>query len=134
MRRTVRAVGPASAETVWQRYVRTACWQTWAPQIRAVEAEAELRAGMRGRVVPVVGPGVDFAVEAVDHEARTWSWRVRVGPVRMRLWHAVRDDPPFGAETELLIEGPSAVVVVYAPVARLALRRLVSQGGGERAR
>jgi len=134
VRRTVRAVGPANAETVWQRYVRTACWPTWAPQIRAVEAEAELRAGMRGRVVPVVGPRVDFVVEAVDHEARTWCWRVRVGPVRMRLWHAVRDRAPFGAETELRIEGPAAVVVVYAPVARLALRRLVSQGSGGRAR
>ncbi|MEU8563736.1 SRPBCC family protein [Streptomyces cyaneofuscatus] len=134
MRRTVRAVGAASAETVWQRYVRTDCWPTWAPQIRAVEAEAELRAGMRGRVVPVVGPGVGFLVEAVDHEARTWSWRVRIGPVRMRLWHAVRERAPSGAETELRIEGPAPVVVVYAPLARLALRRLVSPGDGGRAR
>ncbi|MFD3410152.1 SRPBCC family protein [Streptomyces cyaneofuscatus] len=134
MRRTVRAVGAASAERVWQRYVRTACWPTWAPQIRAVEAGTELRAGMRGRVVPVVGPRVDFVVEAVDHEARTWCWRVRVGPVRMRLWHAVRDRAPFGAEAELRIEGPAPAVVVYAPLARLALRRLVSQGSGGRAR
>ncbi|MET9927425.1 MULTISPECIES: SRPBCC family protein [unclassified Streptomyces] len=132
MRRTVSAVGSASAERVWQRYVRTACWPVWAPQIRAVKAEVELRAGMRGRVVPLVGPGVDFLVEAVDHEARTWSWRVRVGPVRMRLWHAVRDRAPFGAETELRIDGPAAVVLVYAPLARLALRRLVSPGNGER--
>lgn len=128
MRRTVRAVGSASAERVWNRYVQTACWPAWAPQIRTVEAEARLRAGMRGRVVPVVGPGVDFLVEAVDHEARTWCWRVRVGPVRMRLWHAVRERPPFGAETELRIEGSAAVVVAYAPLARLALRRLVSPG------
>ncbi|WTF39887.1 SRPBCC family protein [Streptomyces cyaneofuscatus] len=127
-------MGAASAERVWQRYVRTACWPTWAPQIRAVEAEAELRVGMRGRVVPVVGPRVDFVVEAVDHEARTWCWRVRVGPVRMRLWHAVRERAPSGAETELRVEGPAPVVVVYAPLARLALRRLVSQGSGGRAR
>lgn len=133
MRRTVRAVGSVSAEKVWERYVETACWPVWAPQIRTVEAaEARLRAGMRGRVVPVVGPRVDFLVEAVDHEARTWCWRVRVGPVRMRLWHAVRDRAPSGAETELRIEGPAAVVVVYAPLARLALRRLVSPGNGER--
>jgi len=121
----VRAVGTASAETVWQRYVRTAAWPTWAPQIRAVEAEAELRAGMRGRVVPVVGPGITFVVEAVDHEARTWRWRVRAGPVRMRLWHAVRVGTPYGTETELRIEGPAPVVVAYAPLARRALRRLV---------
>ncbi|MFI5721664.1 SRPBCC family protein [Streptomyces cyaneofuscatus] len=127
-------MGAASAERVWQRYVRTACWPEWAPQIRAVEAEAELRAGMRGQVVPLVGPRVGFLVEAVDHEARAWCWRVRVGPVRMRLWHAVRELAPSGAETELRIEGPAAVVMVYAPLARLALRRLVSPGEGGRAR
>ncbi|WP_434975795.1 SRPBCC family protein [Streptomyces cyaneofuscatus] len=130
MRRTVRAVGGASVEMVWQRYVRTSAWSTWAPQIRAVEAGAELRAGMCGRVVPVVGPGVSFVVEAVDHEARTWCWRVRAGPVQMRLWHAVRALTPSGTETELRIEGPAAVVVMYAPLARRALRRLVSPGTG----
>ncbi|WP_307124412.1 SRPBCC family protein [Streptomyces sp. B1I3] len=118
-------MGAASAETVWQRYVRTAAWPLWAPQIRAVEAEAELRAGMRGRVVPVVGPRVAFVVEAVDHQARTWRWRVRAGPVRMRLWHAVRTRTPAATETELCIDGPTLVVVAYAPLARRALRRLV---------
>ncbi|WSV65599.1 SRPBCC family protein [Streptomyces sp. NBC_01013] len=113
-------------ETVWQRYVRTAAWPTWAPQIRAVESEAELRAGMRGRVVPVVGPGVSFVIEAVDHQARTWRWRVQAGPVRMRLWHAVRARTPSGTETELHIDGPAPVVVAYAPVAHRALRRLVA--------
>lgn len=118
-------MGAAPVETVWKRYVRTAAWNSWAPQIRAVEAEAELRAGMRGRVVPVVGPGVDFVVEAVDHRARTWQWRVRMGPVRMRLWHGVRARTPSGTEAELRLDGPAPVVVAYAPLARRALRRLV---------
>ncbi|MGW5866454.1 SRPBCC family protein [Streptomyces sp. NPDC055239] len=121
----MRAVGAASVDTVWQRYVRTAAWPTWAPQIRAVEAEAELRAGMRGRVVPVVGPGVAFVIEAVDHQAHTWRWRVQAGPVRMRLWHAVRARTPSGTETDLHIDGPALVVVAYAPLAQRALRRLV---------
>ncbi|MEU2251091.1 hypothetical protein [Streptomyces sp. NPDC019224] len=77
MRRTVRATGSASVESVWLRYIRTEAWTTWAPQIRAVEAEAELRVGLRGRVVPVVGPSIAFVVEAVDQQARTWQWRVR---------------------------------------------------------
>lgn len=121
----MRAVGAASTESVWRRYVRTAAWASWAPQIRAVEAEAELRAGMRGRVVPVVGPGIGFVVEAVDHRALTWQWRVHAGPVRMRLWHAVRARTPHGTEAELRLDGPAPVVVAYAPLARRALRRLV---------
>ncbi|MFJ6712121.1 SRPBCC family protein [Streptomyces sp. NPDC091265] len=118
-------MGAADVETVWQRYVRTAAWSTWAPQIRAVEAEAELRAGMRGRVVPVVGPSVAFVIEAVDHRARTWRWRVQVGPVRMRLWHSVRARTPSGAEAELHIDGPAPAVIAYAPLAHRALRHLV---------
>ncbi|MFH8487579.1 SRPBCC family protein [Streptomyces longisporoflavus] len=125
MRRTVRAAGAASVRTVWQRYADTAAWSTWAPQIRSVEAERKLRAGMRGRVRPVVGPGIAFVVEAVDHEAHTWQWRVRLGPVRMRLWHAVLPRDPSGTIAELRIEGPMPVVVAYAPLARRALRRLV---------
>ncbi|WP_371128099.1 SRPBCC family protein [Streptomyces sp. 2131.1] len=125
MRRTVRATGSASVESVWRRYIRTEAWTTWAPQIRAVEAEAELRVGLRGRVVPVVGPSIAFVVEAVDHQARTWQWRVQAGPVRMRLWHAVRPRPPFGTETELRIDGPTPLVIAYAPLARRALHRLV---------
>ncbi|MEW1615748.1 MULTISPECIES: SRPBCC family protein [unclassified Streptomyces] len=126
MRSTVHAVGPASVETAWDRYVRTEAWPTWSPQIKAVESEAELRAGMRGRVVPVVGPSVAFVVEHVDHQARTWQWRVQVGPVRMRLWHAVRAHSPSGSRTELRIDGPAPVVIGYAPLARRALRRLVA--------
>ncbi|MFF1699843.1 SRPBCC family protein [Streptomyces sp. NPDC058257] len=118
-------MGAASVEAVWQRYIRTAAWPAWAPQIRAVETEAALRAGMRGRVVPVVGPGVAFVIEAVDHQAHTWRWRVQAGPVRMRLWHVVRARTPSGTETELHIEGPTLVVVAYTPLAQRALRRLV---------
>ncbi len=119
------AVGAASVESGWLRYVRTAAWSTWAPQIRAVEAEAELRMGMRGLVMPVMGPGVGFVVEAVDHRARTWRWRVRVGPVGMRLWHTVRAGTPIGTEAEVRIDGTAPVVIACAPLARRALRRLV---------
>lgn len=92
---------------------------------RAVEAEAELRVGMRGRVMPVMGPGVGFVVDAVDHRARTWRWRVRVGPVGMRLWHTVRAGTPIGTEAEVRIDGTAPLVIACAPLARRALRRLV---------
>ncbi|MEU6674204.1 SRPBCC family protein [Streptomyces sp. NPDC046925] len=128
MQRTVRAEGPASVDAVWQRYVRTSAWSSWAPQIRAVEAERELREGMRGRVRPVAGPSVAFVVEAVDHQAHTWQWRVRMGPVRLRLWHAVLPRDPSGTITELRIDGPAPLVMAYAPVARRALQRLVGHG------
>ncbi|MEU6845289.1 SRPBCC family protein [Streptomyces sp. NPDC046716] len=117
--------GAADAETVWERYARPARWPTWAPQIRSVETEPALRAGMRGRVRPVVGPAVRFVVTAVDHDARTWSWRVRAGPFRLRLDHAVDRCGSSGAATRLTLAGPAPVVLAYAPLARRALRRLV---------
>ncbi|MGY0021511.1 SRPBCC family protein [Streptomyces sp. cg35] len=125
MRLTLRAQGAADVDTVWQRYAQPALWPTWAPQIRSVETEHELRAGMRGRLRPVAGPAVRFVVTAVDHRARTWSWRVQAGPARMRLWHAVRPSGGTGAVTRLRIEGPVLVVLAYAPLARRALRHLV---------
>ncbi|MFF7205598.1 SRPBCC family protein [Streptomyces sp. NPDC008141] len=125
MRLTLRAWGAAPPETVWQRYVQPALWPTWAPQIRSVDTEPELRAGMRGRLLPKAGPAVRFVVTAVDHEERTWSWRVQTGPVRMQLWHAVRPCKGSTTTTELRIEGPLLVVAAYAPLARRALHHLV---------
>ncbi|MFD8566924.1 SRPBCC family protein [Streptomyces sp. NPDC059639] len=122
---TLRAQGAADVDTVWQRYARPALWSTWAPQIRSVESEPELRAGMRGKVRPVAGPAVRFVVTAVDHEALTWTWRVQAGPFSLLLRHAVDRGGSTGAVTRLTVEGPAPVVLAYAPVARHALRRLV---------
>lgn len=122
----MRVSGAASVATVWRRYAQTSAWSTWAPQIRSVEAEAELREGMRGYVVPVLGPRVAFVVEAVDNRSHSWRWRVRVGPVRIRLWHTVRACTRTGTEAELHIEGAALIVMAYAPLARCALLRLVA--------
>ncbi|MHB9757384.1 SRPBCC family protein [Streptomyces sp. BYX5S] len=125
MRLRLRVQGAADVDTVWRRYAEPALWSTWAAQIRSVETEGVLRAGMRGRVKPVVGPAVRFVVTDVDVEARAWAWRVRAGPVRMQLGHTVDRSGVSGVSTRLTIEGPALVVLAYAPLARHALHRLV---------
>ncbi|MFI0237880.1 SRPBCC family protein [Streptomyces sp. NPDC016845] len=125
MRLTLRARGAANADTAWRRYLHPALWPTWAPQIRSVETGETLRAGMRGRLRPAVGPAVAFVITSVDPAARSWSWRVQAGPVRMRLWHEVRPYGASGAATRLRVEGALPVVLAYAPLALIALRRLV---------
>ena len=47
-----------------------------------------------------------------------------VGPVTLTLHHAVLEIST-GTETTLEIDGPPLVVLPYAPVAQVALRRLV---------
>ena len=128
----LHARGPLAPDLVWQRYARFDRWPTWSPQIRRVEvAEHELAAGVRGVVRGPLGLAVDFTVENVDERARTWSWTVSpVGPVRLpgvrlHLHHAVVALPDGGSLTTLDVGGPTAVVMAYAPVALVALRRLV---------
>ncbi|MCS0635467.1 SRPBCC family protein [Streptomyces sp. LP05-1] len=122
----LRAAGTAPVETVWRRYVTPGCWPEWSPQIRAVRVAGDrVVPGLRGEIRTVLGVGVPFVVEAVDEERRIWSWRVRLGPVRLRLRHEVRERPGGGALTELRVTGPVWAVAGYAPLARLALRRLV---------
>jgi hypothetical protein len=55
---------------------------------------------------------------------RTWSWRVRSGPVTLPLTPAVLAVGD-GTQTTLEIDGPAFVVLPYAPVAEVALQRLV---------
>ncbi|GAB3169283.1 hypothetical protein GCM10027162_08080 [Streptomyces incanus] len=122
---TLRAAGPALAEDVWSRYVSPACWPAWSPQIRAVRVAGErIAPGMRGEVVSLFGATASFVVECVDEERRQWTWRVRLGPVHMRLRHEVFPQAA-GSATTLRAEGPAVALAAYAGPARWALGRLV---------
>ncbi|MFH8800993.1 SRPBCC family protein [Streptomyces sp. NPDC017936] len=122
---TLHATGAAGPETVWQRYACVDEWASWSPQVKTVRAaERRLRAGMRGTVESRAGVRAAFVVEAVDHDRRTWTWRVRWGPVLLRLHHVVRAHAR-GCTTSLTMDGPGLALLAYAPLARLALRRLV---------
>jgi hypothetical protein len=121
------ASGPVAPATAWQRYVVLAEWPTWAGHIASVEADGDrLRPGLRGRVSGPFGVGVTFVVTAVDEAGRTWSWDVRWGPIELHLDHDVTARAGGGTRTGLELDGPAPVLLGYAPVARLALQRLVS--------
>jgi hypothetical protein len=125
MRRGVSASGALDPEVAWERYASPSAWPSWAPQIRRVEcAQDRLTPGLTGRVHGLIGVTADFEVLSVDEMLRTWSWRVRSGPVTLTLHHAVLavDD---GTQATLEIDGPALVVLPYAPIAEVALRRLV---------
>ena len=123
---TLHATGPLPLAEVWERYAEPARWPTWAPQITDVEVPVpRLAAGVTGRVRGPVGVTLPFAVESVDEAARRWSWTVTAGPVRLRLLHWVSEGPDGGSTTGLRITGPLPVVVGYAPLAQVAISRLV---------
>jgi hypothetical protein len=124
VRVTLRAHGDADPDVVWERYADLQEWPRWSPQITGVEASGtRLRAGLTGRVLGPLGLAVPFDVVAV-HERR-WSWEVRPFGLRIRLDHWVLSRLG-GAATELRMRGPAPLVLAYAPLAQLALRRLVS--------
>ncbi len=126
--------GTAPAALAWERYADPQLWPTWSPQIQRVQtAMPRLTAGGAGTVHAGLFPrptiGVPFEVLEVDEESMTWTWRVRLGPgglVRLQLAHGVRADGS-GSTTWLRVHGPLPVVLGYAPVARLALGRLVAR-------
>jgi Polyketide cyclase / dehydrase and lipid transport len=110
---------------VWERYATPSEWPSWAPQILRVEcAQNRLATGLTGRVHGWFGVAADFQVLTVDELRRTWAWRARSGPVTLKLHHAVLPVAE-GSQTTLEIEGPALAVLLYAPLAQVALRRLV---------
>ena len=124
--------GPADTDDVWARYTQPARWPGWSPHLREVDyADAVVRPGTTGRVTGVGGVVAVFRIDSVDHDARTWSWSVRSGPLRLSFDHGV--DPaeagsghPGGSTAWLVTHALWPVAVGYAPLARLALGRLVS--------
>lgn len=105
---------------MWRAYADPGLWKSWAPQIRRVHADGPLRPGMEGQVDGLLGLRARFRVTEVDESAGTWSWEVRVGPARLRIDHEVDE-----GSAAVDIVGSPVVVAGYAPVARLALERLV---------
>ena len=128
MQLRLSAEGPVDPAEAWDRYLRPARWAEWSPQIRRVErSEEQIRPGGTGRVWGPPGLAVDFRVTEVDEAARTWSWQVRVlvAGVRLGLSHGVQEREGGGTRTWLTVRGARPVVLAYAPLARLALSRLV---------
>ncbi len=74
---TLRATGPIDATKAWRRYAEPRLWSAWAPHIRSVNyVPARLHTGEGGEVIGPLGLRVPFRIDAVDEEARTWSWTV----------------------------------------------------------
>ena len=117
------ANGGATRAVIWERYADPTRWHEWAPQIRKVRADGRLRPGLRGEVIGPVGLRAGFEVETVDAARGHWSWTVAVGPAKIRIEHEVGDGVAV-----LMLQGPAPLVAGYAPVARLALQRLVRAG------
>lgn len=123
--RTVQTHGPISPALCWLRYADLGQWQSWAPPIVGVEADAaSLRLGLSGVVRVLGGLAVPFTVTSVDAVAMVWSWIVRVSGQPITMTHTISSDRG-GSTAGLTIEGPSAMIAAYAPFARLALTRLV---------
>lgn len=129
VRTTLNATGPAAVEEAWERYADLDRWPHWAPQISGVDAPSRrLEPGLCGTVRAAGVVHVGFEVLDVDETARTWSWRVRLGPVRLHLEHGVETSDPADrhpTRTWLRTTGPAVVVLPYAPLALLALHSLL---------
>ena len=124
------ASGSLPVDEVWERYTQPVWWPHWAPHIRSVDyPEAVIEPGTTGRVTGVGGLVAVFRIDAVDHVARTWSWSVRSGPLRLSLDHGVDAGPPGSTRRStawLVTHALWPVAIAYAPVARYSLGRLVS--------
>ena len=126
----ISASGGRPLDEVWERYVHPALWPTWAPQIRSVQCDdVTITVGTRGVVHGPVLVRVPFTVESVDHEEHQWAWRVGVGPLCVRMEHGV-EEAGDGVRAWARIHLPAPVALPYAPVAHLALRRLVRTAAG----
>ena len=122
--RRIAVSGPCPPGEVWDRYVRPRRWPEWSPQIRSVRYPGEtLQPGTTGVVLGPAGLRVHFRIEEVAPE-RSWSWSVTAAGVHLHLVHTV-EAAATGTRTGLTVRGPAPVVLLYLPVALLALRRLV---------
>lgn len=127
METTLEAVGSAPAGAVWERYMNTDRWASWAPQIDEVEySEPRLTPGTTGRVHGPLFVRIDFEITDIDEAGWTWTWNAwwQHRSIGLKLTHWVASRPD-GSRTWLKVTGSPILVLPYAPVAKLALMQLV---------
>lgn len=121
----VTVQGAAEPETVWRRYLYPELWSSWAPHLTGVQSDTPvIAAGTRGTVKVVHFFTAHFRISHVDTAARTWTCRVRFGPFRLLLEHGL-DADHAGTRAWIRIWGPTPVLVLYRPLMRWALHRLM---------
>ncbi|HZD78779.1 MAG TPA: SRPBCC family protein [Actinomycetota bacterium] len=121
----VRRRGPASKYAIWARYRNLERWPEWAPHIRELRAFGQLRPGLEGQMVGVLGMTAWFEVLEVDEPGGVWIWVVRSGPAKLRIEHEVAE-----GLAGMIITGRAPAVFAYVPVARRQLTRVVGPGRG----
>lgn len=122
----IHATGAAPPDIAWQRYTDPGLWPGWAPHIRRVEGVSHAVApGDEGTVVGPLGARVAFTITSVEPEQRRWGWTVKVFNRRVRLDHGI-DPAGTGSTAWVDIHLPSPLVALYAPLAKMALQRLVA--------
>jgi hypothetical protein len=127
---TLTATGPLPPAEAWERYALPRRWPEWSPQISKVEMPVDrIAAGVSGKVFAPGGVRLPFTIDDVDEAGRRWSWTIRVTVVRLHLEHWVEDGPDGGSLTGLRSSGPGPLVAAYAPLAQVALDRLVQPLG-----
>jgi len=125
--RSVEVSGPRDASAVWERYAVPGSWPDWLPQITGVDlSTARLSAGAKGKLHAPMGVSIPFSVESVDEDARTFSWTIRVGLLKLRLENWVHEGSDGGSVAGMRVNGPGPLVSAYAGQARGALEKLVS--------
>ncbi|MPR00061.1 SRPBCC family protein [Modestobacter sp. I12A-02628] len=128
---TLHATGPVAPAEAWERYALPRRWSEWSPHILGADASApRIAPGVTGRVHGPLAVRVPFTVLQVDGAARSWTWEVQAGPVRLTLEHWVAGAPGGGSTTGLRMRGPLPVLAGYTPLAQLALHRLVTMDPG----
>lgn len=121
----VSVEGDAPVELVWERYTHPSQWPAWAPQIRSVDSDDDpIEPGTRGTVHGPVFTFAPFRIRYVDHRAREWSWWVGLGVLGVGMDHGV-DETDGGSRAWVRIHAHRYLAAPYAPIARLALKRLV---------
>lgn len=126
MKRRIEVIGRAPTDRAWERYHEIRNWSGWAPQIRSVRADAQtLTPGAQGTVHGPAGLSIAFRVLEVDAGSRTWSWTARRWGLKVHMHHDLVE-LRGGTRAGLTLTGPAVVVAPYAPIARLALKRLVA--------
>lgn len=123
---TLHATGTVEPAEAWDRYAVFARWPEWSPQITGVDVDADrIAQGVTGRVRGPLGLALPFLVDEADEASRRWTWSVFAGPVRLQLTHWISPGPDDGTTTGLRVHGAAPLVAGYAPLALLALQRLV---------
>jgi uncharacterized protein YndB with AHSA1/START domain len=97
----------APPDAVWALWTDASTWKDWDKGLKSAEHEGEMKAGSKGRIIPLDGPAAGFTVTAVE-PGKSYAFRTGLPLATLTVSREITGTAPTRFRHSVSFSGPLA--------------------------